>query len=114
MKELGKAVRQCKKGVADKDAPIEWYCHSLTKTKKLKDSITSGRYKARPGHKVEIYRPKRRTATAPYFRDRVWQRSMCNNGVYDDITKSFVLDNIALKNFVAEFVFDTCGEPTDG
>lgn len=95
LKEIDKASRQCKKGVSDKDAPIEWYCHSLTKSAKLKRDIESHRYKVRPGHEVQIYRPKHRVATAPYFRDRVWQRSMCNNGVYDDLTSGFIRENIA-------------------
>ena len=95
LKEIDKAARQCKKSVSDKDAPIDWYCHSLTKSKKLRDDILSGRYKVRPGHEVQILRPKYRIATAPYFRDRVWQRSMCNNGIYEDLTRGFIRENIA-------------------
>lgn len=74
---------------------MEFNLHRLSSCKRLKDDITSGRYKIRPGTKVIVYRPKRRVATAPWFRDRVWQRSMCNNGVYEDLTRSFILDNIA-------------------
>lgn len=93
--ELCKANRQCKKGVSDKDTPIDWYLHSITRCKKLKDSIESGKYKVRKGIIVQIYRPKRREASAPSYADRVWQRAMCNNGVYDDLTRSFILDNMA-------------------
>ena len=74
---------------------MEFNLHRLSSCKRLKDDIEAGRYKIRPGTKVIVYRPKRRVATAPWFRDRVWQRSMCNNGVYEDLTRSFLLDNIA-------------------
>lgn len=95
LSELCRSNGQCKKGVADKDTPVEWYLHSLTKCKSLKDSIESGQYHARPGQEVQIYKPKRRVATAPAYADRVWQRSMCNNGVYDDLTRPFIYDNMA-------------------
>ncbi|MBR3278701.1 MAG: hypothetical protein IKG01_07405 [Lachnospiraceae bacterium] len=93
--ELWKANRQCKKGVADKDTPIEWHLHPITKCRKLQVSLEEGKYKTHRGTKVQIYRPKRREATAPAYADRVWQRSMCNNGVYDDLTRGFILDNMA-------------------
>lgn len=95
MKELDKDIRQCKRGSSQKDTPVDWYLHSLTRSKALKDDVTNGNYHMRPGRKVQIYRPKRREAIAPWFRDRVWQRAMCNCGVYQDLTKSNIYDNIA-------------------
>lgn len=95
MTELCRAIKECKKGVGYKDGPTDWYLHRLMKAEALQRDILSGRYKLRPGTKVQIYRPKRREAIAPWFRDRVWQRSMCNNGVYDDLTHSLCYDNYA-------------------
>lgn len=95
MSELMKAIRQCKKGVGYKDGPNYWYLHGLTKAKMLKTEIQKGKYKLRPGVPVQIFRPKKREAIAPWFRDRVWQRSMCNNGVYHDLTRSLAYDNVA-------------------
>ena len=95
MDELCKAAKECRRGVSNKVGPVEFNLHRLSSCKRLKDDIMSGRYKIRPGTKVIVYRPKRRVATAPWFRDRVWQRSMCNNGVYEDLTRSFILENIA-------------------
>ena len=74
MNELHKANMQCKKGVLDKDAPVDWFLHSITKIKKLKDDIENNKYKVRKGTTVLIFRPKKREATAPSYRDRVWQR----------------------------------------
>lgn len=95
MTELTRAIRECRRGVSYKDGPTDWYIHSYTKAKTLRDDILRGRYRLRPGTTVQIYRPKRREAVAPWFRDRVWQRSMCNNGVYDDLTRGLVYDNYA-------------------
>ena len=95
LNELCKASRQCKKGVADKDTPVEWHLHTITKCRKLQESLENGKYKVHKGIKVQVYRPKRREATAPSYADRVWQRSMCNNGVYRDLTKGFIFDNMA-------------------
>lgn len=74
---------------------MEYYITRITSIQKLRREILEGRYKIRPGSKVVIYRPKKRVANAPWFKDRVWQRSMCNNGVYEDLTGSFIMDNIA-------------------
>jgi len=95
MHELVRAIRECKRGVSYKATPMDWYYHSLMRAETLKRDISSGRYKLRPGCKVQIYRPKRREAVAPWFRDRVWQRSMCNNGIYEDLTRDFIFDNPA-------------------
>lgn len=74
---------------------MEFYVGRIAACNRLKKDLRGGTYKLRPGTKVEVFRPKYRVATAPWFRDRVWQRSMCNNGVYKDLTGSFILDNIA-------------------
>ena len=95
LNELCKAAKECRRGVSNKAGPVEFNIHRLSSCKRLKDDIVRGTYKIRPGTKVKIYRPKKRIATAPWFRDRTWQRSMCNNGVYDDLVRPFIVDNIA-------------------
>lgn len=91
--ELCKAAKECKRNVSHKDGVIGSYITRLTFCKNLQNDILSGSYKLRKGTVVEIYRPKRRTAIAPWFRDRVWQRSMCNNGIYRDLTRSLLPEN---------------------
>ena len=95
LNELCKAAKQCKKGVAWKTIPMEYYITRVTSCNRLRKEILAGTYKVHPGQIIQIYKPKRRTATAPWFKDRVWQRSMCNNGVYDDLVRGFITDNIA-------------------
>lgn len=93
--QLEKAVRECKRNVSRKAGVMDAYIHALAFTRDIRDDLLAGKYKLRPGKIVKIYRPKYREAVAPWFRDRVWQRSMCNNGVYDDLTGSFIYDNMA-------------------
>ena len=95
LRELCKAAKQCRRGVSNKAGPVDFNIHRISSCKRLRDDILAGRYIVRPGTKVMIYRPKKRVATAPWFRDRTWQRAMCNNGVYDDLTKPFIRENIA-------------------
>lgn len=95
MNGLCRAVRECKQGVAKKDGPLDFYLKRVGKCQALRSELISGEYKMRIGAIVQIYRPKRRQARAPYYRDRVFQRSMCNNGVYHDLTNSLILDNVA-------------------
>ena len=94
--ELTKYGRKCcANGVGNKTGPAEWRFTALTSGKRLKDEITSGRYHLRKGNTVIITRPKLRVATAPWYRDRVWQRSMCENGVYNDLTADSCWESMA-------------------
>ena len=95
LRGLCKGARECKQGVSRKESVMEFYITRIASCERLQSDLKHGRYRLRRGKKVQIYRPKRREAESPYFRDRVWQRSMCNNGVYDDLTRGFILDNIA-------------------
>ena len=127
MNELDLANKQCSQGDMDKDLPVEWQIHSLTKTKALKDRITSGKYKPRRGIKIKIYKPKPREPDAPWYGDRVWQRSMLNNGVYKDLTDQFIPENFACQKgkgsepaircivkMLQELYWSKPGEPING
>lgn len=95
VRELVRGIRECRRGQGHKDGPVRYAYTALGSAGLLRREILSGRYHARQGKEVQIYRPKRRTATAPWFRDRVWQQSMCNNGIYRDLTEGFVFENLA-------------------
>ena len=44
---------------------------------------------------VEIYYPKRRTALSTKYRDRVYQKCINDNGLYPEVSKHFVITNVA-------------------
>lgn len=93
LRELCLATKQCKKGVLWKDSVANHYLRALTKNQKLADEVKSGRYRLSPYTTFQIYEPKRREICATKMRDRVLQRSFCNNGVRHDLTRSFIYDN---------------------
>ena len=93
--ELRKKAKKCKKHVSRKNYVMQFYITRVSSCTRLRDEIITGRYKLRKGRKVKIFRPKKREATAPWQRDRIWQQSMIDNGVYDDLVRGFIPNNFA-------------------
>ncbi len=93
LRELCRATKQCKKGVLWKDSVANHYLRSLTRNQKLAEEVKSGKYRLSPYTVFTIHEPKKREISATKMRDRVLQRSMTNNGVRADLTRSFIYDN---------------------
>jgi len=93
LQSLVKASRLCCCGVGHKKSAQGWKIEPTAKCEALQDLILSGKMKPGYGRPFKIYEPKTRDILPPLFRDRVWQRSMCINGVYDDMTRSLIYDN---------------------
>lgn len=105
--ELRKATKKCARGVRYKDSVADYYLHSLTRNVRLKDDLESGKYKIAPYTEFYVTHPKKRLVSATRFRDRVWQKSMCENGVRDEMTKDFIYDNGACqKDKGTDFAID--------
>lgn len=93
--ELYKAGKQCCRNIRWKDSTAG-YEHNLVKnTHLLRDEILSGKYKISPYQYFKVHEPKERLIVATRIKDRQLQRSLCNNGFYDDMVRSFVADNCA-------------------
>lgn len=86
-------MKHCRKGVMWKDSVANFSMHSLTKCNLLSHNIQDGSYKLSPYVQFKIYEPKERDILATRIRDRVFQRSMCDNGLYYDMTNDFIYDN---------------------
>ena len=86
--------RSCR-NVRWKDSVVSYEANGLKNTYKLRQSLLDGTYKISPYHELTIYEPKVREIVATRIKDRQFQRSLCDNGLYDDITESFILDNPA-------------------
>lgn len=92
---LYESMMKCKCGVIWKDSVAHFYLNWLSELIKLESQIKSGTYKERPPHEFVLTSPKRRVATSISYRDRVYQRSLNDNFVYPDMTRSFIYDNAA-------------------
>lgn len=55
----------------------------------------NGTYKISDYQKFRVYEPKEREIAATRIKDRQFQRSLCDNVLYPQITRSFIRDNCA-------------------
>lgn len=95
---LYKAMKKCKKGVMWKDSVARYCNNGLASILKLCSSLEDGSYKLDKYYRFTVHEPKTREIVSNKFKDRVFQRSLCDNYLYDEITRGFVYDNAACQN----------------
>lgn len=94
-KRLYKGMKKSCCGVRWKDSVIGYEWNGLRNTLRLRRDLLNGTYKISPYTHFKIYEPKERDITATRIRDRQFQRSLCDNGLYEDMTEHFIRDNVA-------------------
>ena len=105
--ELHKAMMQCARGVRYKDSVMNFVNDGICKCHKLSQDIVTDKYKISRYLYFTITEPKRRDIVATRFRDRVWQKSMCNNGIREQLLKPLIYDNGACqKHRGVDFAID--------
>ena len=92
---LYKGLKQSCRNIRWKDSTVGYEGNALKNTYRLRESLLSGKYKIDRYQHFTIYEPKRRDIVATRLKDRQFQRSLCDNGLYEQITKSFITDNCA-------------------
>ena len=92
---LYKGLKECCKNIRWKDSTVGYEGNALKNTYKLRQSLINGKYKLDKYQHFTIYEPKRREIVATRIKDRQFQRSLCDNGFYEEITKPFIVDNCA-------------------
>lgn len=111
LSELMKATRQCAKNVRWKESVEAYEDKAILKNHVLAEEIRKGTYKISPYIRFNVQEPKERLIHATRIRDRVWQRSMCNNGLYEDMTRGLIYDNAACqKGKGVDFAIDRMKE----
>lgn len=104
--ELFRAAIECSKGVKWKFSVIDYLLNIEKRTSRLVRDLKTNRYRISEYDVFKIYEPKVRIIRSIKFRDRVVQRSLCNNGLYDELTKGFIYDSCAcLKGRGTTFAF---------
>lgn len=89
------ATQICRKGVKWKDSVAHFSNHSLVSVYRLKQRLDNNTYDLSAYSIFEIREPKLRKITSTRFKDRVVQRTMCDNYLTKEITKNFISDNYA-------------------
>lgn len=92
---LYKGLKKSCSNVRWKDSVVGYEYNRLKNTYKLKQDLLNGKYKIDRYQHFVIYEPKRREIIATRLKDRQFQRSLCDNELYEQITKSFITDNCA-------------------
>lgn len=69
--------------------------NGIKSVSKLKEELDSGRYKPSPTKTFYVMSAKRREVMGVTFKDRVYQRSLCDNAVYPAVAKGLIYDNCA-------------------
>lgn len=93
--ELYKAAYICKRNVMWKDSVAGFIKNALINCIHLRKELLSGRYKLAKYSIFVVHEKKTRTIVATRMRDRVVQRSLCDNYLTEHLTRSFIYDNCA-------------------
>lgn len=92
---LYKAMNKCKNNVMWKDSVSGYVKNGLVNCYKLRQQLLNDTYKIDKYSVFTIYEPKTRNIVSTRMKDRVFQRSLTDNYLYDRITKPFIYDNCA-------------------
>lgn len=90
---LYNAMNVCKTNVMWKDSVAGWVKNGLINCAKLESQLQNNTYSIDKYSRFTIYEPKQREIVSTRFKDRVFQRSLCENYLTEQISKSFVYDN---------------------
>lgn len=93
--ELYKGLKKSCRNVRWKDSVVSYEANGMKNTYHLRQSLLNGTYKIDPYQHFKVHEPKERDIVATRIKDRQFQRSLCDNGFYDQITRSFITDNCA-------------------
>lgn len=92
---LHRAVKKSLNSVRWKSSSIKYEDTELGNILKLIEDVNNGTYKISPYVEFRIFEPKERHIISTRLRDRVLQRSLCDNYLYKEITRHFIYDNYA-------------------
>lgn len=92
---LYNAMLKCKRNVLWKDSVAGFVMNGLINCYMLREEILHNTYKISGYSVFTIREPKERVIVSTRIRDRVVQRSLCDNYLTAAISKSFIYDNCA-------------------
>ena len=93
--ELYKGLKLSCRNVRWKDSVTGYEASGLKNTYLLRQSLLDGTYKISGYQRFRVHEPKEREIVATRLKDRQFQRSLCDNVLYPQITRSFIRDNCA-------------------
>ena len=95
---LYKAAQKCKNNVMWKDSTAGFMSNYVSNIVKLRNGLLCSTYKLDSYTVFFVYEPKMRQIVSTRIKDRVFQRSTCDNYLYKEMTKHFIYDNCACQS----------------
>lgn len=92
---LYEALKKCCRGVRWKDSVVGYENNGLIHSVELSCRLRAGTYRISDYQRFIVSEPKVREIVAARLVDRQFQRSLCDAGLYEDITEHFTADNCA-------------------
>ena len=89
------SMEKCAKGVKWKGTVARFRHHWPDEISKLSKQLKNGTYRKRKPKFFTITEPKRRDIMSIHFRDRIFERSLSDVGIYPQTSKSYIKDNFA-------------------
>lgn len=89
------AYLEARKGKRWKDATVRFERQSLFYIHYLSEQLKSGEYRMGDYNVFKIYEPKERIIKSIPFKDKIVQRSLCDNALEGIFEKHFIYDNYA-------------------
>lgn len=93
--QLRKALAKCCRNVRWKPSVTGYETNAQKNTYNLAESLRNGHYRIDSYQHFMVWEPKKREIMATRLKDRQFQRSLCDNVLYDAITRHFIADNCA-------------------
>lgn len=94
--ELNRSFHKCKRGVAWKESIQKYEAKLFKNNIRLSKEILSGRYKQRPFIEFDLMeRGKLKHIRSVYIRDRIVQKSLCDNILVPLLSRTLIYDNCA-------------------
>ncbi len=93
--ELYRAAYICRKNVMWKDSVAGFIKNALINCFVLHEELMNGSYRLSPYSVFVVHEKKTRTIVSTKMRDRVVQRSICDNYLTEYLTRGFIYDNCA-------------------
>lgn len=91
---LYKAMRKCRQNVLWKDSVAGFtVVNGLANCYRIKHQHENGTYKIDGYTIFKVHEPKERTIVSTRIKDRVFQRSLCDNYLTKQVAKSFIYDS---------------------
>lgn len=97
-RSLYKAMHKSKRNVMWKDSVAGYVKNGLANCLKLRDQLMGDSYDIDKYTIFNVYEPKERKIVSTRIKDRVFQRSLCDNYLTKQVTRSFIYDNAACQD----------------